>query len=63
MLTARIVGIVVVNGLREVVLDDEERCQLELGWCLTHLADYVLVAGIDNPLAAHSLPFERPKRR
>lgn len=61
MLTARIVCIV-VDGLGEVVLDDEERCQLKLGWCLTHLADYVLVTSVDNPLAAHGLPFERPKR-
>ena len=50
----------VVDCLREVVLDDEERGQLELRRGLAHLADYVLVACIDT-LGPHGLPLERPK--
>ena len=42
--------IVGVDGLGEVVLDDEEGGELELGRGLAHLADYILVARIDNSL-------------
>ena len=49
----------VINRLRQVVLDDEEGGQLELGGRLSHLANDVLIARVDDALASHCLPLER----
>ena len=56
-----VVVLVVADGLGEVVLDDEERGELELGRSLAHFADYILVARVDNSLRTYGLPLECPE--